>query len=229
MPVPTTTRYRAATQDRCKTDVERRYANWAAGHRPHWRLRGKVMPIGAPDSRRCSNSRCSDRRLRPPGSKSSLCRQSCTPSFGPTIRLASLDKYPSPPCAKNARYCRIVCAPDQAGQARSSRAVRSQHRRACRPTVAFRPATPHRVCVGIGLRRWDNITLGDGEGQGERAPSRRYGARSVGRHDHPCHTRTVIMEHPEFRAHLVSCVQLRRVAAAVVRLPGLPASRGYVA
>jgi hypothetical protein len=37
------------------------------------------------------------------------------------------------------------------------------------------------------------------------------------------------LEHPEFRAHLVSCVQLRRVAAAVVRLPGLPASRGYVA
>ena len=37
------------------------------------------------------------------------------------------------------------------------------------------------------------------------------------------------LEHPEFRAHLVSCVQLRRVAAAVVRLPGLPPSRWYVA
>jgi hypothetical protein len=34
---------------------------------------------------------------------------------------------------------------------------------------------PHRIglAVGIGLRRWDDITLGDGEGQGERAPSRR--------------------------------------------------------
>ena len=33
---------------------------------------------------------------------------------------------------------------------------------------------PHRTgfAVGIGLRRWDDITLGDGEGQGERAPSR---------------------------------------------------------
>jgi hypothetical protein len=38
-----------------------------------------------------------------------------------------------------------------------------------------------------------------------------------------------VLEHPEFRAHLVSCVQLRRVAAAVVRLPGLPPSRVYVA
>ena len=37
------------------------------------------------------------------------------------------------------------------------------------------------------------------------------------------------LEHPEFRAHPVSCVQLRRVAAAVVRLPGLPPSRVYVA
>ena len=36
---------------------------------------------------------------------------------------------------------------------------------------------PHRtgLAVGIGLRRWDDITLGDGEDQGERAPSRRYG------------------------------------------------------
>jgi hypothetical protein len=32
-------------------------------------------------------------------------------------------------------------------------------------------AQPHRTgfAVGIGLRRWDDITLGDGEGQGERA------------------------------------------------------------
>ena len=45
----------------------------------------------------------------------------------------------------------------------------------------------------------------------------------------PGRTQTRLLEHPEFRAHLVSCVQLRRVAAAVVRLPGLPASRGYVA
>jgi hypothetical protein len=39
----------------------------------------------------------------------------------------------------------------------------------------------------------------------------------------------LLVEHPEFRAHLVSCVQLRRVAAAVVRLPGLPPSRVCVA
>ena len=39
---------------------------------------------------------------------------------------------------------------------------------------------PHRtwIAVGIGLRRWDDITLGDGEGQGERAPSRRSARQS---------------------------------------------------
>ncbi len=46
----------------------------------------------------------------------------------------------------HAPACRIGRAPDQAGQASGSRAVRSQHRRACRPTAAFRPATSHRVC-----------------------------------------------------------------------------------
>jgi len=40
--------------------------------------------------------------------------------------------------------CRIGRAPDQAGEASGSRAVRPQHRRACRPTTAFSPATPHR-------------------------------------------------------------------------------------
>ncbi len=39
----------------------------------------------------------------------------------------------------------------------------------------------------------------------------------------------VALEHPGFRAHPVSCVQLRRAAAAVVRLPGLPPSGVYVA
>ena len=46
----------------------------------------------------------------------------------------------------HAPACRIGRAPDQAGQASGSRAVRSQHRRACRPTAAFRPATSQRVC-----------------------------------------------------------------------------------
>ena len=75
---------------------------------------------------------------------------------------------------ENSLFCRIGRAPDQAGQASGSRAVRSQHRRACRPTAAF--SQPHRTgsAVGIGLRRWDDITLGDGKGKGERAHSRRY-------------------------------------------------------
>ncbi len=52
-------------------------------------------------------------------------------------------------------------------------------------------------------------------------------ARAQGNHPQARELRK--LEHPEFRAHLVSCVQLRRVAAAVVRLPGLPPSRVYVA
>ncbi len=75
--------------------------------------------------------------------------------------------------ARDIRSCRIGRAPDQAGQASRSRAVRSPHRRACRRR---RPSgQPHRtgLAAGIGLRPWDDITLGDGEGQGERAPSRR--------------------------------------------------------
>ena len=86
------------------------------------------------------------------------------------------------PLLRNIRNCRIGRAPDQAGQASGSRAVVHSidglvARR--RPSVQ-----PHRtgIAVGIGLRRWDDITLGDGEGQGERAPSRRYGwLRHVGR------------------------------------------------
>jgi hypothetical protein len=80
--------------------------------------------------------------------------------------------------ARDIRSCRIGRAPDQASQASRSRAVRSPHRRACR---RLRPSgQPHRtgLAVGIGLRPWDDITLGDGDGQGERAPSRRY-ARPV--------------------------------------------------
>src|SRR5207247_11429282 len=44
--------------------------------------------------------------------------------------------------------------------------------------------------VGIELRRWDDITLGDGEGQGERAPSRRYG-RATG-------SRSITRQTPRF-------------------------------
>ncbi len=75
--------------------------------------------------------------------------------------------------ASTALFCRIGRALDQASQASGSRAVRSQHRRL---VARRRPlGQPHRTgfAVGIGLRRWDDITLGDGEGQEERVQCRR--------------------------------------------------------
>ena len=123
----------------------------------------------------------------------------CTAAAGPTAWrscASSSSRAPSHPQARRAGIgpviprvaviqpthqkapclCRMGRAPDQAGQASGSRAVSFTASTDLSPDGGP-SGRPHRTgfAVGIGLRRWDDITLGDGEGQGERAPSRRSG------------------------------------------------------
>lgn len=76
-----------------------------------------------------------------------------------------------PHCAENARTCGIGRAPGPPRSCGHGRAVRPQHRQAPRPA---RPQDQSRRAGHVER----GITLGDGEGQEERPPSRRSGAGS---------------------------------------------------
>ena len=60
----------------------------------------------------------------------------------------------SPTDTQNVFLCRIGHAPGQAESSQRRRPVRSQHRRAPRPTATSRPVTPHRADGRHRLRRY---------------------------------------------------------------------------
>ena len=102
-------------------------------HRPGASPRpGGPRRLGRGHGRRCLRGRAASAASGP--------RRATLGRARPRRQLIGVRRY------SDSRNCRIGRAPDQAAQAGGSRAVRSQHRRACRPTAAFRPATPHRVC-----------------------------------------------------------------------------------